>query len=463
MRPVIAPADATMRVCGRCGIIAPRARNDCLSCGTPFGARDVPPRADGAYWVAVKCHLQCRICGQQSPLNEVDTDGQVRCLLCGTAQAFDVTSWSEALDFAHGVGDLGWPQPEGRHPREDAPIASANPYATVGTAGTWLTKRPSGESRVGAVVLPRNLTVIASPGHPLCRECSTPLEAQGTSTPGELSTSCPGCGAKGVHRVSDEARRICWSLLGVVADEHRVDRPVVQVQESGGGSAVALRCPSCSAPLPVSEGARLATCEYCKTTSRVPLRTAYRTVAGAAPEPDTLWALFYGPSAKRAAVEKEAHPDVASSTEIGRIVEQPPTTAARPAPWALAIAIPALFLVGLTVALGARTESSREPLVCESNDERHVAALELVLPGQTAVVARSNCHITLSGCSISGQVAIQASGNARVRIEGGRIHGDQVAIVATENAVVEHIGGVLEGGTSHDQNAQIIEVPALPQ
>src|SRR5260221_8760495 len=112
MSPILMP------MCGSCGLIAPRRCPVCVRCGASFAERPMgAPRLDAnGYWVAVRCTFQCRSCNFAAPLDQLDIDGSVECAYCGLRQRFEPSTWTEALEFAHAVGDLSGPEPEGRYP-----------------------------------------------------------------------------------------------------------------------------------------------------------------------------------------------------------------------------------------------------------------------------------------------------------------------------------------------------------
>src|SRR5687768_8175247 len=91
-------------------------------------------QSGGVEWVAIECEFQCRACGHLSPLNQLDVDGSVRCLLCGLDQAFAQSSWRLALDAAHALADLGGAGAEGQHPHPALSIAAENPHLSARTA-----------------------------------------------------------------------------------------------------------------------------------------------------------------------------------------------------------------------------------------------------------------------------------------------------------------------------------------
>jgi hypothetical protein len=293
------PAAPPVSVCRRCGVVAPALGSTCTVCqGALSETRvEVPALPHEALWVAVRCAFICNQCKFLAPLDALDADGAVDCAGCGLHQRFDVEAWSEVLAFAHAVGDLAGPLPEGRHPHPTLWIGSENPHAKVGDTETFDRK---------GVICSNEVSVDAAPGHPVCHACHVPLATQVTG-PGTVATQCPHCGDRAAYTLPDAARRLCGSLLGAVAHEHRTDRPRARAAPTKEG-VIALTCPSCGAPLSVTGTGRLQTCSFCKAACVVPAR---RDWTGTAPPPEVWWLLFHGASQKRR--ELEAPTDVAAS------------------------------------------------------------------------------------------------------------------------------------------------------
>jgi hypothetical protein len=228
----------------------------------------------------------CNSCRFLAPLDGLDVDGAVDCACCGLRQRFDVEAWREALDFAHAVGDLAGPSPEGRSPHPTLWIGSENPHAAVGDTQTFELR---GISLSG-------VAVDAAPGHPVCRACHVPLSTMGTG-PSKVATQCPRCGERAEYTIPDDARRFSKALLGAVAHDHRTDRPRARAAPTKEG-VIALVCPSCGAPLTVAGSGRLQTCTFCKASCIVPSRSA-SPKGGDTPAPEVWWILFEGTSRKR--------------------------------------------------------------------------------------------------------------------------------------------------------------------
>lgn len=343
-----------MRICHACGAIAPTDRQGCSICGHAFARLEerAPERPDGAYWAQIRTELTCRQCGAKSPIDEPELEGTVTCAACATVQAFDTSVWKEALAHAHGVADLAGPSPEGRG--GSSPIADRNPYLPIGISNTTSTLELTGMSIAGGVMRTRNLAVSASPGHPLCSVCHTPVEARidgGT----RISTQCPTCGDKAAYQMPAGLSSMHSPLVLVLADDQRVDRPEARLNATSAGMVVALHCPSCGGAIDVGTGERAATCPFCKTACRIPQRTLL-SLKKQNQKPRPWWALFRGPSPKRIELERAAQPTpyaanpyASPERDAVRGLEDPPldtSQTARMADLALQVGLPlAVFFV----------------------------------------------------------------------------------------------------------------------
>jgi hypothetical protein len=296
------PAAPAVSVCRRCGVVAPAQGRTCAVCAGALAETrvEVPALPQESLWVAVRCAFVCNQCKFLAPLDALDADGAVDCACCGLHQRFDVEAWREVLAFAHAVGDLAGPSPEGRHPHPTLWIGSENPHAHVGDTETF--------DRRG-VVCSNEVSVDAAPGHPVCRACHVPLAMQ-IRGPGAVATQCPRCADRAEYTVADAARRLCGSLLGAVAHEHRTDRPRARAAPTKEG-VIALACPACGAPLSVTGTGRLQTCSFCKASCIVPARNASQR-GGDAPAPEVWWLLFQGASQKRRELEAPTEEDTSA-------------------------------------------------------------------------------------------------------------------------------------------------------
>jgi hypothetical protein len=298
-----------LQICRRCGLIAPTGRSACALCGEPVAEARIaaPPPVDDGIWVAVRCTFTCNSCKFAAPLDALEADGAVECACCGLRQRFDVSAWPVALDFAHGVGDLAWPLPEGRHPHPTLWVGSENPYTKVGDTLAFASVEGISTSGVA---------VDATPGHPVCAACHVPLTTQVTG-PGALTTQCPRCGDRATYAVGDEARALSGSLVAALAPEHRTDRPRARTMATQAG-VVALTCPGCGAPLSLGSGGRLQVCAFCKVACIVPARSVPRRGQDT-PKPEVWWILFHGASQKRR--ELEAPTEAVSATAAKAALE----------------------------------------------------------------------------------------------------------------------------------------------
>jgi hypothetical protein len=297
MPPVMMP------ICASCGVIAPRLVPNCSRCGAPFAARPMTaPRHDASgYWVAVRCSFQCRSCGFAAPLDQLDVDGSVECAYCGLRQRFEPSTWREAIDFAHAVGDLAGPGPEGRFPDPGLWIGASNPFRDTGETIAFSEFRQAGLEISEGMAIPKSLHIQAAPGFPVCVRCRVPVALQ-VAPGGASTTTCGSCSETATYALPDRARTFGESLVAVVADEHRTNRPrATQMAPSETGVA-ALVCPNCGAPLALHGGDRNVKCQFCGAFCRVPGRFLVRAGQDKI-EPEIWWMLFNGPSRKRRELE----------------------------------------------------------------------------------------------------------------------------------------------------------------
>lgn len=291
-------------LCPRCGVIAPAQLSGCPVCDEAF----VQPRTTVRLlpthvWVAVRCSFQCRSCQFLSPLDELDIDGSVECAQCGQSQRFDVEAWHEALAFAHGVGDLGFPLPEGRFSHPHVWIGDDNPYLALGTVAVFAEHRQSSVAQIDGVTVHRSLFIEAAPGHPSCEACHTPLAVEIERQ--EVRSSCATCGVTGSYRLPSGATKYSAALLGVVAEAQRSDRQRARMQATASGP-ISLACPQCGGALPATRE-HILTCDYCGMAALIPAQARLRDV-GQVLTPDIWWLAFGGPSPLRIALEQPEPP-----------------------------------------------------------------------------------------------------------------------------------------------------------
>lgn len=284
-----------MTICRTCGVIAPAEGTTCEVCQKPLSEVrvQVQPQAADLYWVAVKCGFTCNQCKFLAPLDGLDVDGAVDCAHCGLRQRFEVSAWKDSLAFAHAVGDLAGPDPEGRTPHPAVWIGDENDYASVGVKRTFV--QIDGENRT--------VEIHATPGHPVCKRCRVPLSVTGTG-PGAVTTRCPTCNDEARYNLTDAGRNIYPTLVAAIADEHRTDRPRAQPMSTQAGIA-AIKCPGCGAPLQLQGSDKVQTCSYCKTSCFVAGKNMAQFLHKT-PEPEVWWVLFRGPSEKRATLTAPA-------------------------------------------------------------------------------------------------------------------------------------------------------------
>jgi hypothetical protein len=294
---------AMMPICATCGVIAPRLCPTCSRCGAPFAARPATaPRQDvSGYWVAVRCSFQCRSCGFAAPLDQLDVDGSVECAYCGLRQRFEPSTWREALDFAHAVGDLSGPGPEGRHPDPGLWIGPVNPFRDVGETVAFSEFREAGFEISEGMTVAKSLQIQAAPGFPICVRCRVPLRVEVQAA--RATTTCATCSETSTFAMPERARSFGEALVAVVAQEHRVNRVEATQTVPATTGVSALVCPNCGAPLALQGGDRTIKCQFCSAFCRVPGRFLVRAGQDKI-EPEIWWMLFNGPSRKRRELER---------------------------------------------------------------------------------------------------------------------------------------------------------------
>lgn len=273
-----------VNVCATCGVVGPVGAT-CGACGTEARAITVTRTGD-LVWCAMRASIRCRSCGFPSPLEGLVVADGVDCARCGSYQQFDRSVWHEGLAFAHEVGDLGGPDPEGRFPDPEIWIANDNPYKLVGKAKAL-------ESKSAGIA-----TIDAAPGVPLCKKCRQPLRIE--SRAGETLAECGTCGTSSKYAIEPQLAEL--GVVAIVADEHRIGR-VEAKTVAGAEGAMALTCPQCGAALRAT-GEPTTECTYCHAFVYVPGRA--RASTQAAPKPVVFYAGFRGPSQRRARLEEGA-------------------------------------------------------------------------------------------------------------------------------------------------------------
>jgi hypothetical protein len=239
------------------------------------------------YLVGALCTFQCRGCGFRSPLDSLRADGGAVCLKCGLHQAFSVDSWPAVLEVGHAAADLCGPEPEGREQHDAWSIAGFNPYADVGVTRTTVTREAHGVQDG----VKRSLRAVLGPGHPVCSDCGAPVEVA-VPAPGSVLTACASCGDTAEYHLDDQALALHEALVGVIAAQHRVDKDDASID-----AANTFHCSSCAGPLEVDGAARLVTCPFCSSVSRIPAEKLQGL--DQPPPPDHWWWVFAGSSATR--------------------------------------------------------------------------------------------------------------------------------------------------------------------
>jgi hypothetical protein len=327
--------DVLLALCGHCGVVAPSERRKCVWCEDGFSEPAVRVRTarNEPYWVAVRCRFDCRACGFTVPLDALDTDGVVECGHCGLTQQFDVDVWTKALAFAHDVGDLGAPAPEGRTPHATIWVGDKNPHRLLAATAGVAVHAASGEAQ--------SFRMEAGPGHPVCTRCAVPLTVSHGSA-GVVETQCAACGDKDKYALPSAASAIHPGLKAAVAPEHHSDRAKAKL-ETVAGKLVALRCPGCAGGLTASKS-DVVECGFCGMGVWIPRRARVHD-SDTPPEPATWWLCFEGVSTARLALEDIfiEKKDIHAISPVKELDDVPVHPVKR---WALTLAMSAFSITG---------------------------------------------------------------------------------------------------------------------
>jgi hypothetical protein len=337
MAPPMIPAG--MRICPGCGIIAPLGRTACGVCHAAFGATApvAPGRVGPLLFACIHgCDFTCSACGKRSPLATIDIEGQVECMCCGIAQAFDAVQWTDALGHAHDVADLAGPSPEGQNPAPGRSIAGKSRHTNIGTEFTSSTKTQNAMIMDARGTRTHSLRTTVSPGHPLCTTCRVPLEVM-IDASSITRTRCPRCNDSATYALPANTGAVYGSLRGMIAGEQRSDRPVARTGRGQGG-VESVVCPQCGAALAAGEG-EMVKCTFCSITARVPGKLARRQRQGAPPPMVPFWVLLEGLSPGRKKLLRgrgEDDDEGDSDDEDGAVADRGPSFASASAvpPWA---------------------------------------------------------------------------------------------------------------------------------
>jgi hypothetical protein len=294
---------ATLPICLGCGIVAPSAKSACTQCGHAFGPTPaIVPRTTGdLVWAGVRASIRCRACGGEAPIDGCDLQGPYPCIHCGIDQFMNREQWLEGLRDAHEVTDMCGPG-EGAFP--SAVSVADYKYAPIGREYVKAIISTSYSLGEGT---PLKLEV--SPGNPLCEACHVPMQLVSVADP--LVVRCPQCQKSHAHPRPQGAP---GEVVGIVGHHHEQGVQDVAAERDAGG-AVAIRCPGCSAPLPIAAVGATITCAYCGVTSR--LGPAMRRSMGSKDAtPPRWWALFRGPSPARGRLEHAATERRAQSAAV---------------------------------------------------------------------------------------------------------------------------------------------------
>jgi len=313
-----------MEICDECGAWAPQGAKTCGSCGA-----DPLERSRGAHQdprcVQVRLTFECRGCALPAPLDRLAHDGVVVCCRCGLRQGLDPSDLSALLRKAWGIADLWHPDAEGDRPGTVS-VGAVNPYREPSLPGRTFDGRPE---------LPRALTAWLGRGIPLDDADRSPMLIE-VEERGHITTST---GAR--YATDPEGLALCPGLVGVVADEHRVDDAALGLAEAEEGEAFA--CARCGAALPVDGTLRLVRCTYCDAVHHIPADLRHRLRDD--PVPDVWWLVFDGPSPLR----QELETDPPGTRTMESVTDAPLSRTRKVIDLGMALVIPTVLLLAAGV------------------------------------------------------------------------------------------------------------------
>ena len=245
----------------------------------------------------VRAQFQCQRCRRSSPLNHPDVDGAFDCVHCKLEQAASPAVWKDGLRFAHAVADLGSPGAETREPAIDTSRNYNFELEGLGTSRSNASLHIRMTSESPGHYERHSLEVEASPGHPLCERCAEPLQVQ-TDADGALSTTCAACHDRATFKLDSRLRQLHSELVGVLANELRADRALVQLGPVNDREAVAVQCPQCGAALELTARDHFVKCAYCQTPSNVPAKLK-RQLFPSSELVERWWLVFRGVAPER--------------------------------------------------------------------------------------------------------------------------------------------------------------------
>ncbi len=181
-----------LRVCVRCGIIAPGGVARCAVCDEALGVRGhtVQCLLPGRPWARVELVLPCAHCGQEFPPRPEALEGPAVCPHCQQATHVEPAWWDEAVHLAHAVVDLAHPD----FTRQNEALGSYNPFADVGL------REPFANLPSERLPMQSPMRLRVGPGAPLCLRCGTPVVVR-VLTQGRQTTECPQCGDRDAYAV----------------------------------------------------------------------------------------------------------------------------------------------------------------------------------------------------------------------------------------------------------------------
>jgi LSD1 subclass zinc finger protein len=204
-----------------------------------------------------------------------------------------------------------------------------------------------------------------------------------------------------------------------------------------------LQCANCGAPLDGRAGAKTVKCNYCNQTN---VTAELVTVAPAVPpawRPPPTWTPPAHFPAQSVQLSYRRTSSMATGLVTGVILV------------AVGGVVAAVLLTTSGWGRAAMWDGSKS-LVCNGNDAVVVKERTVDARANPAMIANGNCTLTLIDCNIRGETGLIANGPVHVIVDGGRITGRKVAVMATGGATVELRRGAVLEGTVNELGGRVV-------